>query len=170
MTKPTSAADAKRSFTIQRTYRATPELVWEMWTTREGIESWWGPERFTSEVRVLELRVGGRLEIVMRTDDPEVVAFLEQAGQSTTSVERITFTEVVPTTRLAYVDRFDHAPGVEPYNVACVVNLEPVPDGTKMTLTSDVMHDDRWTELATAGWNGSFDKLTRELERRSHNG
>ena len=48
---------------IERTYQASPQEVWEMWTTKEGLESWWGPERFSSTVRTLELRVGGRLEI-----------------------------------------------------------------------------------------------------------
>jgi uncharacterized protein YndB with AHSA1/START domain len=136
-----------------------------MWTTREGIESWWGPERFASTVRVLELRAGGRLEIAMQATDPEVIAWLKDNGQQEVSVEKITFTEIVPTTRLDFVDRFDHAPGVAPYDVACSVTFQPVPGGTKMTFTSDGMHDDRWTQLATAGWSGSFDKLGRALER-----
>ena len=28
---------------IERTYNASIEDVWELWTTKEGIESWWGP-------------------------------------------------------------------------------------------------------------------------------
>jgi uncharacterized protein YndB with AHSA1/START domain len=154
----------RRPITIERTFPAPPEEVWEMWTTKEGLESWWGPERFVSTVRVLELRPGGRLEIEMRTDDPEVVAYLKSAGQSTSSVEKITFTEIEPTTRLAFMDRFDHAPDVEPYDIACVVTLEAVPGGTRMRLTSEGMHDERWTELATAGWSSSFDKLAKALE------
>jgi len=69
--------------------------------------------------------------------DPEQIAFLEAAGQDTASLERITFTEIVPVTRLAWVDRFDFAPDVEPYDIACAVTFEPVPGGTRMTLTSD---------------------------------
>jgi uncharacterized protein YndB with AHSA1/START domain len=157
----------RHPITIQRTFQAPPAEVWEPWTTEEGLESWWGPERFKSTVHALELRVGGRLEIVMRTDDPDVIAFLEQAGQSTSSVEKITFTEVVPMARLAFIDRFDHVPGVEPYNVACVVTFESVPGGTKITFTSDAMHDERWTQLASAGWNSSFDKLAMAVERFS---
>lgn len=28
---------------LERTYDATIDEVWRLWTTREGIESWWGP-------------------------------------------------------------------------------------------------------------------------------
>ena len=35
--------------TIERTYRASVEDVWDLWTTKEGIESWWGPERIHHE-------------------------------------------------------------------------------------------------------------------------
>jgi uncharacterized protein YndB with AHSA1/START domain len=161
-----SAASVKRApITIERTLRASPEDVWEMWTTREGLESWWGPERFASTVRALDLRPGGRLEIAMTTTDPEVAAWLEANGQPTTSIEKITFAEIVPMTRLAFLDRFDHAPGVEPYDVSCAVTFEPVPDGTRMRLTSDAMHDERWTQLATDGWSSSLDKLAAALER-----
>ena len=50
---------------IERTFQASLEEVWEMWTTREGIESWWGPDGFSVKVRTLELRPGGRLDYAM---------------------------------------------------------------------------------------------------------
>ncbi len=152
---------------IERTYEATPAEVWEMWTTRDGLESWWGPERFSSTVRAIDVRPGGRLEIEMTSTDPDIVAWLQANGQATTSVEKITFVEVVPATRLAFVEWFDHAPGVEPYQVSCSVTFEPVPGGTRMSFTSDRMHDERWTQLATQGWGSSFDKLGEVLANRS---
>jgi uncharacterized protein YndB with AHSA1/START domain len=165
MTESTTVRSKQPPIVVERTLRAPPEEVWEMWTTKEGLEAWWGPEGFTSTVRALELRAGGRIEIVMRATDPEVAAYLESAGQETANLQRITLTEVVPVTRLAWVDRFEYAPDVEPYDVACSVTLEPVPEGTRLTLTAGGMHDDQWTQLATAGWNSSLDKLARGLER-----
>jgi uncharacterized protein YndB with AHSA1/START domain len=154
----------QRPITIERTLAAPPEDVWEMWTTKEGLESWWGPERFVATVRVLELRPGGRLEIEMRADDPDVIAWLEAQGQPTTNVHKSTFTEITPVTRLAFLDRFDHAPDVEPYDIACSVTFQPDAGGTRMTFVTGPMHDDRWTQLATAGRNSSFDKLAKALE------
>ncbi len=162
-----TVSEQRAPIAIERTYGATPSDVWEMWTTRDGLESWWGPERFSSTVRNIDVRPGGKLEIEMASTDPEVVAWLQANGQATTSVEKITFVEVVPIARLAFVEWFDHAPGVEPYQVSCAVTFEAVPGGTRMTFTSDRMHDERWTQLATQGWGSSFDKLGKVLATRS---
>src|SRR5262245_47945643 len=37
--------------TLERTFDAPIEDVWDLWTTKDGIESWWGPEGFRVEVR-----------------------------------------------------------------------------------------------------------------------
>src|SRR4051794_12482776 len=29
---------------LERTYAASPETIWELWTTPEGIEQWWAPD------------------------------------------------------------------------------------------------------------------------------
>ena len=44
---------------IERTYPAPIQDVWELWTTKDGIESWWGPEGFAVTVHKLELRPAG---------------------------------------------------------------------------------------------------------------
>jgi len=45
----------KTRIVIQRSYVAALEDVWDLWTTKSGIESWWGPEGFRVEVRKLDL-------------------------------------------------------------------------------------------------------------------
>lgn len=44
------------SIVITRVYRATVAELWDLWTTKEGFESWWGPERFRADVHRLEGR------------------------------------------------------------------------------------------------------------------
>ncbi len=44
---------------IERTVTATPERVWELWTTPEGISRWWAPDGFRTDVTTLDLRPGG---------------------------------------------------------------------------------------------------------------
>ncbi len=51
---------------LQRTYPATPETIWELWTTPEGIARWWAPDGFVTEVQQLDVRPGG--ELVYRTE------------------------------------------------------------------------------------------------------
>ncbi len=45
---------------LERTYRARAEELWELWTTGEGFESWWGPEGFRVEVHTLKRAWGAR--------------------------------------------------------------------------------------------------------------
>ena len=46
---------SKPRITIERTYKAALKDVWDLWTTKEGIESWWGPDGFTTKVNKLDL-------------------------------------------------------------------------------------------------------------------
>jgi uncharacterized protein YndB with AHSA1/START domain len=134
-----------------------------MWTTREGIESWWGPEGFRVSVRTLELRPGGHMNYAMTATEPAQIEFLKKAGMPITSEHRLTFTEIVPQQRLAYDHVADFIPGVKPYDMATLVEFEVGPQGVKMTLTFDAMHDDHWTEMATMGWQSELDKLAAAL-------
>ncbi|MGH2450395.1 MAG: SRPBCC family protein [Candidatus Limnocylindria bacterium] len=155
-------------FTLDRTFRAPIAVVWEMWTTKEGLESWWGPEGFESAVVALDVRDGGRLEIEMRAVGPKQVAFLKQAGAPLTSTERATYVKVMPTTVLEFVERFTHAPGVAPYDVRVSVSFEPAATGTRIVLHSTGMHDERWQQLASQGWDEQLAKLERVLASKNY--
>jgi uncharacterized protein YndB with AHSA1/START domain len=152
--------------TLERTYTASIEEVWELWTTKEGIESWWGPDGFSVAVRGLDLRSGGDLLYTMIAIAPEQIEFMARAGMPLTTEHRLTFTEVDPPRRLAYRDMADFIPGVEPYEVETVIELHEVPEGARMVLTFDRMHDDRWTELARLGRESELDRLARILAAR----
>ena len=67
---------------IERTYRATGEELWALWTTKAGFESWWGPEGFRVEVHALEARAGGALDYDMIADAPEAIAAIEMYGST----------------------------------------------------------------------------------------
>jgi uncharacterized protein YndB with AHSA1/START domain len=93
MKDATNAAN-RRKITIERRYRAALEDVWDLWTTKEGIESWWGPEGFAVTVQLLELTVGGRLLYTMTAVAPEQIEFMKRAGMPLSTPARITYTEV----------------------------------------------------------------------------
>lgn len=155
--------EARRRISMERTYRASVEDVWDLWTTAEGIESWWGPEGFEVKVRKLDLRPGGELEYDMIATGPEQMAFMKQAGMPLAQRARATYTEVAPRRRLAYDHLADFIPGVEPYVVAHLVELHPVAQGVRMVLTFDAMHDEVWTQRAAMGWENELGKLERAL-------
>lgn len=152
--------------TFERTFRASVQEVWDLWTTREGIESWWGPDGFSVAVRDLNLRPGGDLLYSMSAVEPDQMEFMTRAGMPLITEHRLTFTEVDPPRRLAYKDMADFIPGVEPYEVDTVIELHEVPDGVRMVLTVDRMHDDEWTRLATMGRESELNRLEAVLAAR----
>lgn len=149
---------------LVRTYAATLEQVWRLWTTPDGITSWWGPEGFHVEVDRMEVRPGGILEYAMVCDDPAIVAYLAEQGMPAVTRTSIRFTEITPYRRLAYVNVVDFIPDVETYEVTTLVELEPTTGGVRLTLTLDAMHADEWTDRAAAGWIQELDKLARLLD------
>ena len=158
-------ATARARFSIERSYAASIEEAWALWTTKPGIESWWGPEGFEVAVTSLDLRPGGELTYVMTAVAPEQVAFMKQAGMPLSTECRVTYTEVLPPRRLAFKTLADFIPGVTPYEVATVVELKTAGDGVKLVITFDAMHDDVWTARARAGHESQLRKLDALLVR-----
>ncbi len=156
----------KKHITLQRTWPYPLEDIWELWTTREGIESWWGPAGFRTTVRRLELRVGGALEYSFTAVGAEQIAFLEKIGQPIVSTVHGEYLAVQPMTVLAWNNLTDFIQGVEPYEVETRVELKQTPQGVEMILKFDMMHDERWTQMARAGWESELQKLTAQLELR----
>lgn len=58
-----------RSVEARHTIDASPDEVFDAWVTPELIEAWWGPEGFTTVVRKLDLREGGRFVFEMTASD-----------------------------------------------------------------------------------------------------
>jgi uncharacterized protein YndB with AHSA1/START domain len=164
MTKPhESATAARRRITLERTFRASLEDVWELWTTKDGLESWWGPDGFRVEVHELDLRPGGKLRYDMIAVGKEQIDFVTKAGMPVAHPAHATFTEVTPMTRLAYLHSTDFVPGIDPYDVQTLIELFPSNDSVRMVLSFDAMHDEHWTNMAVQGWKMELDKLERAL-------
>src|SRR4051812_8702634 len=160
------APRGRKTFSIERMFSASVEDVWTLWTTKAGIESWWGPEGFEVTVTSLDLRLGGELIYIMTASAPEQVAFMKRAGMPLSTEARVTYTEVSPPSRLAYRILADFVPDVAPYEVATVVDMQAEAEGAKLTVTFDAMHDDLWTERARASHESQMRKLDALLAAR----
>jgi uncharacterized protein YndB with AHSA1/START domain len=155
---------ARRRVSIERSFNAAIEDVWELWTTKDGIESWWGPDGFEVKVRKLDFRRGGELLYAMTAIAPDQIDFMKKAGMPLTTESVVTYTEVVPLKRLAFKQLADFIPNVTPYEVAMIVEFEAKPEGVRMVLTLDAMHDEYWTKMAVMGWENELDKLGKLLK------
>jgi uncharacterized protein YndB with AHSA1/START domain len=157
---PASQGSPNRRITIERKYKASIKDVWDLWTTKNGFESWWGPGGFTAKVLKLDLRPGGELSYAMTASGPEQIEFMKKAGMPVTVEARIRFTEVVHQKRLAYTHLADFIPGVQPYDVATEVEFKADGKEVRMIVTFDAMHNEEWTQRARMGWEGQLSKLS----------
>ena len=162
---PSQIQPARRRVSIERTFAgAAAEDVWALWTTKEGIESWWGPDGFEVNVRRLDVRLRGELLYAMTATAPDQIEFLKKAGMPLSTESLVRYTDVVPLERLAFTQLADFIPGVKPYEVATTVAFEMIPEGVRLVLTLDAMHDEHWTKLAVMGWEQELDNLGRMLK------
>jgi|SRR5215472_6864293 len=152
---------------IERAYEASIEDAWELWTTKDGIESWWGPDGFSVKVHKLDLRAGGEMRYAMTAVDPPQVQFMKQAGMPLTTEAKLTYTEIVPGKSIAYTHRADFIPGVEPYDVVNKVEFFKQGRNVRLVLTLDPMHSDEWTERAAMGMESQLGKFARVIAERT---
>ena len=81
------------SVTITRVIDAPRELVWKAWTDPKMMAEWFGPRGFTNPVCELDVRVGGRLRIVMRGPDGNDYP-MKGEFREVVAPERLTFTSI----------------------------------------------------------------------------
>jgi uncharacterized protein YndB with AHSA1/START domain len=148
---------------IERTYRASLQDVWELWTTKDGFESWWGPQGFRAEVHELDARVGGALRYDMIADSPEMIAEMKRQGAPVSHPTRARFTVVEPRERLVITNVIDFLPGVATYESDIAVALFSVDDRVRMVVTLDPMHSDQFTKMQEEGFTSQLTKLDQRF-------
>lgn len=136
---------------IERTFKAPPQKVWDMWTTRQGLEKWFAPSPWMAKVTHVDVRPGGNYEMTF-TDGKQDIR------------NHGTYTEVIPTERLVWIDVFDFLPDVEPYNLYGIMEMQPAAGGTKVTFVSSALHNEEWTRMCTEDWTTTFSQLAKALE------
>lgn len=162
-----SAAATSGKFVIERTYRASVEELWELWTTKEGFESWWPPEGCRTEVHTIEARPNGNLRYEMIAETPEMLAVMKELGLPPAHVERARFSEFRPLERLVLRIMMDFLPGVAPYESTTEVEFFPSGDSVRMVVALSPMHDEEFTRMAAQGLESQLRNMDKRLRGRS---
>jgi uncharacterized protein YndB with AHSA1/START domain len=144
---------------IERVYRAELSELWELWTTKHGFESWWGPQGFRADVREIDARAGGVLHYDMVADSPEAIAAMKQMGRPASHETRARFTELRPRERLTITSVIDFIPGVATYESDIAVELSAEGDRVRMVVTLDAMHSEDFTRMQEQGFTSQLTKL-----------
>ena len=160
---PADARPLQAAVVIERTYRAGVEELWALWTTKDGFESWWGPEGFRTDVHVLEARPGGALEYDMVADTPETIAAMRAMGEAVSHATRGTYAEFRPLQHLRLVHIIDFIAGVDPYETMIDVDFSAAGDQARMVVTLHPHLDPEWTRMSLEGFTSSLTKLDRRF-------
>jgi uncharacterized protein YndB with AHSA1/START domain len=141
--------DTARVVRIERTFDAPAEDVFDAWTSEEVIRRWFRPMPGWREADAdVDLRVGGRIRVVMRTPDGEPVG----AGGEYTLIER--------PHRLAFTWTFDDDPSNQQ-----MIELEFTEGegGTTVLFVNSGISEVERRDSQYEGWSNCIDEMQRVL-------
>ncbi len=134
-------------FTLRRVLAATPERVFRAFTDPDWYSQWWGPPGCSSQVRQLDLEVGGAYAIVMTLPDGSQIGL------------RGTYREIEPPRVLAYSFQWEG----DELETLVTVELEPHADGTELIVTHEGFTDQEFCDEHEKGWAGSLERMVELL-------
>ena len=138
------------SLTLVRRIKARPSIVFDAVTTAEGIAQWWGPDAGPVLIAEADPRKGGRYRVRFRKLDGTEH---ESSGE---------FLEIVRPERVVMSWRWEG--GQEDPNESRVeILLRPIPEGTELTFTHSLLHDEETRRSHEQGWTGALDKLEARM-------
>jgi uncharacterized protein YndB with AHSA1/START domain len=149
----------QKAITIERVYPASNRELWELWTTPDGFESWWGPQGFRVAVHNLEAKLGGVLHYTMMAATAETIRAMKDMGQAEAHEVRSSFSHFEPETALSLASVIDFLPGVEAYESLIEVRFSALGKKTKMTVVLYAMHNPDFTEMQKEGFSSQLTKL-----------
>ena len=138
---------------IRRTFDAPRDLVWRALTDPEMRAQWWGPRRYTTNVRELDVRVGGKWRIDHVGEDGQDLRVL---GRIHGGARAAAAGEHLPLRGLPAGDRDDHA----------VRESSGRTTLTNVTAVDTIEHRKGWVETGMeSGARESMERLADLLSR-----
>jgi uncharacterized protein YndB with AHSA1/START domain len=145
---------------VSRSFSAPRETVFKAWSSADHIKRWFCPTTYTVPEAAVEMRVGGRFEVCMRS--PEGVDHWTKG----------TFTEVIAPERLTIDHHVIDPCGGGPLfsAVTAVKFIDKGRDGTLMEVVQSysAAHGAQAEQMlkgAPEGWRQTLDKLEAEVAR-----
>jgi uncharacterized protein YndB with AHSA1/START domain len=135
---------------LERTFNAPAQAVFDAWTSAEVLRRWWqAGSDWETPVAEVDVRVGGRLRLVMRSPDGE-----EFGGGGE-------YVEIHPPERLVFTWTWDGHAGHEGTQLVEVDFREHEDGTTTVVVTNRGLRDEESRRSHEEGWESSFDNLDR---------
>jgi len=154
-----SMAGGRATIVVERRYRATLKEVWDLWTTKEGFESWWGPQGSHVVVHEIDARPGGVLRYDMIVDTPEMAAAVKRVGAEPIRAVTSRFSELKPRSRLRLTEVIDFIPGADAYECEFAVDFVADGDHVRMIVTLTGVHSAEFAGMQKQGLESQLSKL-----------
>jgi uncharacterized protein YndB with AHSA1/START domain len=143
---------------LSRVFHAPRETVFKAWSSADHVKRWFSPETYSVSDATVEMRVGGRFEVCMRSP----------RGEEHWS--RGTFVEVAPHTRLVIDMRVADRAGEPLFRAYTEVQFSDALGGTRMDVVQTYTFIDPSIAApmvagAPEGWRTTLDKLEKEVVR-----
>jgi uncharacterized protein YndB with AHSA1/START domain len=137
---------SKPSLVLKRRLKAPAEKVYQAWTHPEQMTLWWGvtPHNSRKPIAEADLRVGGRFRVQFWGKNDE--------HHSVSGIYR----EVVPNRKLVFSWAWQSTPERESQ---VTIDLNPVADGTLLTLTHEQFFSQQACDDHRVGWEHGLDML-----------
>ena len=153
--------------TIERSFDAPVDLIWQMWTDPEHFATWYGPDGASIPVAQMDVRVGGTRMVCMEVQTPRGPMLMWFTGEYREVVEnrRLVYTESMSDENGNVLSPADMGmPPEHPTTTEVHVELEDVGGRTKMVMTHVGIAAD---SPGAAGWTMAFEKLAARVEAHS---
>lgn len=145
---------------IERVFDAPVEQVWELWSTAEGFQKWYGPEGFTIPTAEMDVQVGGRRHFCMESPDGSMKMWFVGEYREVTPMTRLVYTESMSDESGNVLDPADIGMAGHPSVTEVQVVLEDAGGKTKMVMTHAGIPAD---SPGAGGWGQAFDKMAAVL-------
>lgn len=137
--------ETSASIRVTRLIQAGPERVFEAWTRPDELKQWSCPVGATVEDVSVDLRVGGRYRLQMKTDE----------GSTHTAVG--VYEVVDAPHRLVYTWRWEEVPDMP--DTLVTVTFHRVGESTEVVVLHDRFADEKTAADHEMGWTSCLDKL-----------
>jgi glutathione S-transferase len=132
---------------VTRQIRAKRERVFRAFTDPNDLRRWSAPRGFTVPLAEVDLRVGGRYRISMRTPDGEV--------HTATG----TYQEITPPRRLVYTWQWEGGMEGDQTETTITVEFHERGEGTEVIFTHEGFSEQKRRDKHEEGWISTLDHL-----------
>jgi uncharacterized protein YndB with AHSA1/START domain len=144
--------EKSHSLKIVRTFNASPEVVYRAWTDPKVIEKWFAPLDMSTPIAEVDLKVGGKYRIGMKSPEGELYV--------ATGIYR----EIIPNEKLKFTWQWETSPS-DPSDTLVTVEFKKSGKGTKLVFTHENFATEELAKEHREGWEGTLSKLSKIITK-----